>query len=335
MTVNTLRKKSNTSLQRLAAIDIGTNSFHLIVVEIDHHVGKFRILYRERDMVRLGEGGLKRLSATAMERGVRILKKFRTIADSEKAPIRAIATSAVREASNRYEFINRVKKETGIRTEVVSGEEEARLIYLGVLSCLPVFDKKILLIDIGGGSTELLIGDRRMIFYSASLKLGAVRLTRRFFKQERLTADSIRKCREHIAKLLSHVCSEIRDDEYEVVVGTSGTILNLARMIRYRQEGSKPSKDDNLAFSKEELFEIVDDITAAKDPKRRAEIGGLDAGRVDIITAGSLILKEVFKKLKIKKMTVSKSALREGVILDTVEKGLLSRNSKLLRKAER
>lgn len=334
MTISTQEKTTKEHFQRLAAIDVGTNSFHLIVVEIDHHAGKFKVIYREKDRVRLGGGGMKQLSVSAMERGIKILKKFKTIADSENAPIRAVATSAVREATNRYLFISRAKKEAGVKIEVVSGEEEARLIYLGVLSCLPVYDKKILLIDIGGGSTELLIGERRMIFYAASLRLGAVRLTKRFFKQETLTSDSVSKCREHISKLLKKVCTEIRDDDYELVVGTSGTIMNIARMIRFKELGYRPAKDEDLAISKKGLFDLVDRILAAKDPKKRAKLDGLDPGRVDIITAGALIIKEIFKKLKIQNLTVSKSALREGVILDTVEKGLLSRNSRFIRRDE-
>jgi exopolyphosphatase/guanosine-5'-triphosphate,3'-diphosphate pyrophosphatase len=158
---------------RLAAIDIGTNSFHLIIVEVDTNTGKFNILGREKEIVRLGSGSrdMKYLQEDAMIRGIDTLKKFKGLADSAGAKVRAIATSAVREAVNQNDFIKRVKESTGIRVETASGVEEARYIYLGILQSLPVFNSRVLLIDIGGGSTEFLIGHQREIAYDNSLKL--------------------------------------------------------------------------------------------------------------------------------------------------------------------
>jgi len=308
--------------KRLAAIDVGTNSFHLIAVEFDRRGRKFKILDREKEMVRLGDGGMKRLTSGAMRRGVKTLKKFKSIADSFDAPVRAIATSAVREANNGKRFIERVKKETGIKIETVSGKKEARLIYNGVLSALPLRDKKILLVDIGGGSTEFLIGHKGKALYSASLKLGAVRLTRMFFPKGRADFEAIEKCKAHIARLLRPVCARVRKEKIACVVGTSGTIFNMARMIRLRREGDKRFKNGKLVFSYDGLFEMTGEILAAKDVDQRAEIYGLDAGRVDIITAGALILREIFKMFEIKDMTVSRGALREGIVVDTTAASL-------------
>jgi Exopolyphosphatase len=196
---------------RLAAIDIGTNSFHLVVVEWNEE-GKVRVLDRAKEYVRLGSGGkdMKLLTQAAMDRGLRVLHTFNDIAKVNQAPVRAIATSAVREALNQKEFIDRVRKETGIHIEVVSGLEEARLIYLGVLNAVPVFNKKILLMDIGGGSVEYLIGYRGEMLYAASLKLGAIRLTNRFFKNPDITKKDILACSRHIRGFLSHVESEVK-----------------------------------------------------------------------------------------------------------------------------
>ena len=146
--------------KNLAAIDIGTNSFHLVIAEVDVKTGRFKILGKEKEVVRLGSGStdMKYLSGPAMDRGIKVLKRFRIVADAFHADIRAIATSAVREAINKQDFVRRARTETGIRMEIVSGFEEARLIYLGVMQALPVFQKKSLLVDIGGGSTEFLIG---------------------------------------------------------------------------------------------------------------------------------------------------------------------------------
>ena len=166
----------------LAALDIGTNSLHLVVAR---PVGgdRFETLARERDMVRLGHGGgdMKELDADAIDRGVAALQRMRRIVDSYGATMRAVATSAVREAANAQEFLCRARDEAGIDIEVISGVEEARLIQLGVLQAVPVFDQRLLLVDIGGGSTEVLLGERGEIIAARSFKLGAVRATDRFF----------------------------------------------------------------------------------------------------------------------------------------------------------
>src|SRR5512138_689145 len=185
---------------RLAAVDIGTNSFHLIIAEADIESGSFKILGREKEIVRLGSGStdMKYLSPEAITRGIETLKLFKGLADSAEAPLRAIATSAVREASNQYEFIRKAWNEAGVKIEVASGYEEARFIYLGVLQALQVFDKQILLIDIGGGSTEFLIGQKREILYDNSLKLGAIRFTQKFFEPDKIESKEIKECRKYI-----------------------------------------------------------------------------------------------------------------------------------------
>ncbi|MDD8018288.1 MAG: exopolyphosphatase, partial [Bacteroidota bacterium] len=165
--INQSRKKN------IAAIDIGTNSFHLIVVEYSSSTGQFRTLAREKELVRLGSGSsdMKYLSENAMSRGIQTLRLFKKVAEAYRAPIRAIATSAVREALNQEEFIRRAKIEAGIKIEVASGFEEARMIYLGVVQALPVFSKKVLCIDIGGGSTEYVVGQKKKILSGNSIKL--------------------------------------------------------------------------------------------------------------------------------------------------------------------
>ena len=158
-------------LKKIAAIDIGTNSFHMIIASIDSN-GLLNVIQREKEYVRLGNspGDMKNLTEESIVRGVEALKNFAKIAESEDAVIKAIATSAVREADNKKDFIDRVYSETGIEVEVVSGREEARLIYQGASRSLPVYGKRTLLIDIGGGSTETLIGINGKVEYCNSTK---------------------------------------------------------------------------------------------------------------------------------------------------------------------
>lgn len=307
---------------RLAAIDIGTNSFHLIIAEVLPSTGRFKILGKEKEIVRLGSGStdMKYLSEMAMNRGVEALKRFRVIADLFHADIRAIATSAVREALNQDEFLRRVKNETGIRIDITSGAEEARLIQLGVLQVLPLYKKKILLIDLGGGSTEFLLGKQRSILFSNSLKLGAVRLTERFFANESLRNKSIEQCRSFVRGSLAPVTRELQKRSFEVCVGSSGTISTIANIIRAQRGEETELSLNNFVFYKSELSEAVSLILDAPTTRMRSNIEGMDSARSDIIVAGAIILEEIFRELRLQQMTVSEYALREGIILDSIEK---------------
>ena len=306
---------------RLAAVDIGTNSFHLVIAEVEGNSGNFKILGREKEIVRLGTGStdMKYLADDAITRGIETLKRFKGLADSADAPLRAIATSAVREANNQNEFIERALKEAGVKIEIASGFEEARFIYLGILQALPVFDKKILLIDIGGGSTEFLIGKRREVIYDNSLKLGAIRLTQRFFNSEKTESKAVKDCRKFIRGTMNPVTRQIENYSFESVIGSSGTIANIANMIRTAKNGESENRLNNFTFTKDELHEVTEKIIDAKTEKQRLKIPGLDPSRADIITAGALILEQIFKELGIKQITISDYALREGIILDIIE----------------
>jgi exopolyphosphatase/guanosine-5'-triphosphate,3'-diphosphate pyrophosphatase len=306
----------------LAAIDVGTNSFHLIVVEYSPVTGQFRTLVREKELVRLGSGStdMKYLSEAAMTRGIQALRLFRKIAGSFDAPIRAIATSAVREALNQEEFIRRAKTEAGIKLEVASGVEEARLIYLGVVQALPVFMKKVLCIDIGGGSTEYVIGHRKKILTSNSIKLGAVRLTERFFPEGRVTEKRIKECRKFVRGMLTPIVRTVDRFEYQQAVGSSGTITNIAKIILAARGERNEQSVNNVRFTHKELFAAVDRILSVEYSDERVKIEGLDQARADIIPAGAIILEQTFQEFGIKEMTVSEYALREGIVLDTVGK---------------
>ena len=308
--------------KNLAAIDIGTNSFHLVIAEVDVETGRFKILGKEKEVVRLGSGStdMKYLSEPAMNRGIEVLKRFRIVADAFQADVRAIATSAVREAINKQDFVRRVKMVTGIRIEIVSGFEEARLIYLGVLQALPVFQKKSLLVDIGGGSTEFLIGEKRAIHFSNSLKLGAVRLTDRFFKAGVLRGKTIEECRKYVRGFLVPIVRDVKNQQFDVCIGTSGTINNLANIIRTNRGEAMELPLNNVSFSRTELLGAVKNILSLSTPVERMEIEGMDPDRADIIAAGAIILEQIISALKIKTLTVSEYSLREGILLDSIEK---------------
>lgn len=307
----------------LAAIDIGTNSFHLVIARVDEK-GNIKILSREKDVVRLGKSStdMKHISEDAMRRGVASLKRFKLICDSFKAEIRAVATSAVREAINKDVFINRVFFITGIKIEVVSGFEEARLIYLGVLQALSVFNDKILLIDIGGGSTEFLLGEKGNVLYANSIKIGAVRLTEKYFSDGKFKKEDIHNARMYAKSFINPIVRDLKNQNYSHVIGTSGTATNLGMMINAEENDNEVVQFNynNYSYSRDSFFKIVKKITKCEKLSDLKDIRGLDPERQDIITAGAIILEQIFYELGIQELTISNYSLREGILFDSINK---------------
>jgi exopolyphosphatase/guanosine-5'-triphosphate,3'-diphosphate pyrophosphatase len=262
---------------------------------------------------------MKHLDGNAIERAIAVLGRFKKTADSLGARVRAVATSAVREALNQKLFIERVKRETGIDVEVIAGSEEARLIYLGIIQALPVHNKKVLLVDIGGGSTEFLLGLSGEVIYSNSLKLGAIRLTQRFFPTGKITPRQIKACREYTQGQVTVLKHDIENHGYEIAIGTSGTISAVATIINERRKTHKAKSGlNNFLFWKDELLELVERIRKCKNTNDVAKIKGVEKERADILTAGILILEAVFNELKLGSMTVSEYALKEGLVLNAL-----------------
>lgn len=307
--------------QTLAAIDIGTNSVHLVVARA-YGTGHFEVIGREKEAVRLGsgQGEMKRLSPAAIDRAIAALRRCRQVADVADAPIRAVATSAVREAQNSATFLRRAWEEAGIDVEVISGFEEARLIHLGVLQAVPIYDKRSLLVDIGGGSTELLVGEQGEALAARSLKLGAIRLTHRFFDAHRLKPGSVDKARRYIRSNLVGFVREVERLGFEVAVGSSGTIEAIAAMANARRGDEPLQTYNNFAVSAAELDAVVGALVAAPTVAERRKVPGLDATRADIILGGTLILEQVVDAFGIGELLVSDYALREGVLLDTLQR---------------
>lgn len=309
--------------RKLAAIDIGTNSFHLVVVEITNS-GNFEIIDSVKEVIRLGEGSsgdIKFITEESIQRAINGLNKFVGIAKSHNAEIKAVATSAVRESTNKIEVIKKIYKESGIKIDVISGIEEGRLIYLGVLQAVPVYDKRVLCIDIGGGSTEFVLGYKGKILYANSLKLGAVRMTKKFFSQGIVTQDAIARCVEWVEGVLYPVVRELNQYKIDMVVGSSGTIMAAGLMIKAMEEGSISTAIlNNYKFNKKSLLKISKQILESKTTSQRKKIKGLDPKRADIIPAGMIILSTIFKEFNISQMTISGYALREGIIFDTLNK---------------
>jgi len=307
--------------QALAALDIGTNSFHLVVARPVNGDG-FETLTREREVVRLGTGGgdMKMLTPEAIERGVACLARMRGIAESFDAVLRAVATSATREAINSREFIQRAETDAGVHVEVISGIEEARLIHLGVLQAVPVFDRRLLLVDVGGGSTELLIGECGETLAARSLKLGAVRLTDRFFPGGEVTPKAVEACRNYVRGVLEHFTRDVTAHGFDVAIASSGSAETVARMIHART-GADPLRTYNcFEFTADDLNAMVTELISHRTASARTKVKGLEANRADIIVAGALILATTAHAFGATSFVFSEAALREGVLLDTMSR---------------
>jgi exopolyphosphatase / guanosine-5'-triphosphate,3'-diphosphate pyrophosphatase len=305
----------------LAAIDLGTNSFHIILVRVKPD-GSFESLGREKESVRLGSGAgiTEVITPEAIERGLACLLRFKQIADLHGAEIRAVATSAIREAKNKEDFLKKVDEELGIHIEVVSGYEEARLIYYGILQGLPIFDKRIMMVDIGGGSTEILIGEKGEILFAQSLKMGAIRLTDKFFNGDPDNPSDIMQCKMYVQSMLTPLKKSIESFPPELVVGSSGTIQSIAQMALAGKNEEIPRMLNNHTLTQWDVKKVRAVLDSADTLKKRTKIPGLESKRADIIVAGSIILEEIFNRFSVKEMKISDYALREGVIYDTIKK---------------
>src|SRR3954454_18847438 len=303
---------------RLAAIDIGTNSLHMIVVQVRSDFS-FEVIDREKEMVRLGAGGLdgRALTAEAMHTALRVLSKFRRLAESHRVDeIVAVATSAVREAENGGEFLKAIAAQTGIRARVISGTEEARLIHLAAVYGVGLPGETAVVVDIGGGSVEVTHGSGSTVDAGRSFKLGVIRLTERFVKSDPIEPRDERKLERHIEEELEEYLTEIVTSGFDRVIGTSGTILSLGA-VAAAQENGAAAPLRNRRVSAKQLRRVRKTITAL-DLEKRVRVPGLDPRRADIAVAGAVLLDAILRRLGATEITLCDLSLREGLILDYI-----------------
>ena len=305
-----------TSSKVLAAIDVGTSSIHMVVARFSSD-GSSTILAKERLPVRLGKGGgdMNQLLPDAIDRAVAALLQCRLIANAHNAEIAAVATSAVREASNASEFIKRAQDEASVTVEVISGVEEARLIHLGALTSTPITGKPHLVVDIGGGSTEFILATGTDPVFSRSLKLGHIRLTDHFFPNGVVKPNSMKDCQRYVDSFLAPIEKSVKKTSFDVVVGCSGTISAVASLCAARRHQMLRTVA-NTRIRRHELDEVLAELASHPDPEDRLSIPGMNSYRRDVIVAGTLLLQRIFKKLGIQKLIVSVGALREGLLID-------------------
>ena len=306
-------------MSKLAVIDIGTNSIHMVLAEVQPD-NSYKILDRVKNMARLGDGTFdhRRLSQSAIIRGVDVLRNFTNLARNKGFErIVATATSAVREAKNGGEFLKTVMKDTGLRVRVVTGQEEARLIYLGVRHSMDLSDSPSLIVDVGGGSVELIACNEEKMLFGKSLKLGAIRLADRYLRKDPSPKSHLRDMEKTIARDLQTAFKNSRVQVFQQIVATSGMAANLAEIIHLERTG-RPLSQVNL--EKIELNEIreVEEQLKKRDLRSRLAIAGLDPKRVDTLLPATVVLRSLLEQIKLEELTISDKAIREGVIYDFI-----------------
>jgi len=326
---DTADRSNGRSLRRVAAIDIGTNSTHLLVAAVDPELRTFSVVLAEKSTTRLGERDPETgaITEAALGRGMDALRRFTELAASHQVEqIVTAATSAVREAPNGRDFLQHIKDDLDLDVDLVSGPEEARLIYLGVLSGMSFGDRPHLLLDIGGGSTELILADGRDARALTSTRIGAVRLQRDFVTEDPMPPQGKAFLRAYIQGSLEpaveKVKRRIKPGESPVMVATSGTAMAVGALVASNDERS-PQKLHGYRISRKSLNQVVDKLMPLS-PEQRRNLAPINDRRAEIIVPGALILQTSMKMLGVDDLVLSERALREGLIVDwMLRQGLL------------
>ncbi len=301
-------------MKKFASIDIGSNTVRLLIMEADS-TGRFKEVVSERVICRLGEGinSEKRLLTHRMDLTLDVLQRFRDQCRGYgDIPIRVVATSAVREASNREEFVHLAQERAGLDVQVISWEEEARLTAEGVFWKLPS-SGKTLIFDIGGGSTEFIFSQDKQVLASTGTSLGVVRLTEQFISRHPVEAREYQNLKNHIREQLDRVRFRLGDPSPEILIGTAGTVTTLAAMDR-NIFPYDPEKIHGLVLSRDNIQRLFEDLKS-KSLKQRLENPSLERGREDLIIAGTTLVLETMETFNCSHLTVSEYSLREGILL--------------------
>lgn len=318
----------STKSDAIAAIDIGTNSIHLVVAQMENS-GHMKILDVDKVPVRLGEsiGKSGAISREGIRRTVDTIQHMLEISAAYPCRVRAIATHATREAVNNAELIEAVFKATGVKIDLIDGAEEARLVFLGMRHAMPLDSSVCLGMDIGGGSTELIIAKGDDIRFVASLKLGAVTMSKEHFGGKIPTPKQIKNLYEDIDMRLAPLLKETRHVHFTRAVASSGTAKALAA-IQARAESSRDVGDANgYKLSRRGLEHICDELESLRSPEKISQGLKIDESRADIILAGAAIMRRVSEAFKVKEWIYSSYALREGIVVDTWRRSVPSRLS--------
>lgn len=305
--------------QKIAIIDLGTNTFHLLLAEPKE--AGYTIIHREKVAVKLGMGGINQdvIQTDAIGRALAVLKDFKTtIEQSGISTIYAFGTSALRQARNGIEVTDQIQSITGIKVHIISGDEEADFIYQGVRSSMDLGTDPVLIMDIGGGSVEFIIGNRETILWKKSIEIGAQRLLEKFHSHDPISTNEIDELTRYFETTLVDVFQALHHHQPTTLVGSSGTFDTLSEIHCIRHEISKKTDDAETPLSLESFHKIYKDLII-KNRAERLRIPGMIEMRVDMIVVACCLIWFMLENHDFNTIRVSSYSLKEGVLATLVQ----------------
>lgn len=308
--------------QLVATIDLGTNTFHLLVAELQSQ-HTFRIVYRERIAVMIGRGGINKGTITedAQHRALEALRNFRNQLGDFKISLNNVyctATSAFRNASNGPQLIDRIFSETGIKVNVINGDQEAEYIYYGVRHAVPLGLPNALVMDIGGGSVEFILCNQEEIHWKQSFEIGAQRLLDRFNIQDPISKENINELESYFAETLAPLSEKIKLYLPVALIGASGTFDTLSDIYQSEDSIAVEENATELPLSYQAFQNMLADFSQ-KTREERLRIPGMIEMRVDMIVVASWLIHYVLETYQLKEIRISSFALKEGLLVRLAE----------------
>lgn len=300
--------------ERVGVMDLGTNTFHLLIAEIRE--SGFTILYRDRRPVKIGKGGINRgvITGEAIDRAVACMQSFRVkLAEMHVTRFRALGTSALRSAENGQAVLEDIRRKSGIKVEVISGQQEAEYIYYGVRTAAPLGEMPSLIVDIGGGSVEFIIGNSRTIFWKISLDIGAQRMLELFHRHDPMTPVELHALDQHYQHALAPVVEAMKRWNPETLVGSSGTFDTLSEIYCVANGIPYVATQAETPLTVE-AFQQIHHQLITKDRAGRMQIPGMIEMRVDMIVVASCLIQHLIQAFHFHNMRVSSYSLKEGVL---------------------
>ena len=300
----------------LGIIDVGTNTIHLLIGVLGLN-GKFHVILKERDLTRLGEGGLAqgRLTGASMRRATEVLRRYAAIMQRCGVDrVEAVATSAVRESRNGRAFVREIRRRLRLPLRIISGREEARLIYLGVLQQYR-FRWPVVIISIGGGSTQVICGDGARARYLASVQLGGSRLAQRFIRHDPPRTEDVEALGAHVQRTWAPVVRALRRQRWRQALGSSATVYQLSLAAYLHQHEQPPKAKAHLRVSRHALRRLVERL-ASSTALQRMQLPGVDPRREDLLLPTGVALLALMEACAIRHVRYEPGSLREGLVMD-------------------
>lgn len=308
---------------RLAVIDCGTNTFNLLIVDTQHQA-RYAKVFNTRIPVKLGEGAINNgyIAPEPFKRGIDAINKFNEYLNQHKVErVMAFATSAIRDAENGREFVNEVKKQSGIHVEIIDGNREADLIYKGNKEAVELGDGVSLIMDIGGGSTEFILANKHQVFWKHSYNLGAARLLEKFQPSNPITKEEVDAMNAYLQENLKDLFVAAKQFKPSELVGSSGAFDSVVEMINGELNG-EPIVDGKICYDINiDNYQTVSAMVKASTLEQRKQIKGLTAMRFDMIVISCLLIDFTMREFNLNKMRVSLYSLKEGALVDFINQG--------------